>query len=147
MRPFDEYPGAGRERLGCVSGANCRHEYGLQFMRKTGQTRCAYCGANFAGSYETWLTMALDHVVPTSVCRKLGIPAEWADDYANRVLACAACNSFHNRYTPAESPPTSIDLDEFFDFRDRIFAERKELIEDSHHKEHAFFERRPWLDR
>lgn len=140
MIPFDEYPGAGREILGRVGGANCRHEYGLKFMRKTGQTRCAYCRADFAGSYETWLTMALDHVVPTSVCKKLGIPDEWADDSANKVLACAACNSFHNRYTPAESPQTLLSIDEFFDFRDRVFAERKELIEESHRRERAFFD-------
>lgn len=147
MRPFDEYPGSGRELIGRVSGANCRHEYGLQFMRNTGQTTCAYCGADFAGSYETWLTMALDHVVPTSVCRKLGIPDEWADDCANKVLACAACNSFGNRYVPTDSPPKPIGLDDFLALRDRVFAERKEIIGRRHQSERAFFDRRPWLDR
>ena len=103
MIPFDEYLGGGRVLLGQVKGANCRHEYGLQFIHKTGQTKCAYCGADFGVSYETWLTMALDHVVPVSVCNGLGIRAEWQEDVTNKVLACAACNSFRNRYkSPAE---------------------------------------------
>ena len=147
MRPFDEYPGSGRGLIGRVSGATCRHGYGLQFMRRIGQTSCVYCGADFAGSYRTCLTMALDHVVPTSVCRELGIPDEWTDDCANKVLACAACNSFCNRYAPTDNPPKPIDLDAFLALRDRVFAKRKELIEASHQKEHAFFERRPWMDR
>ena len=47
MIPFDEYPEGGRVLLGQVKGANCRHEYGLQFMQKTGQTKCAYCGSSY----------------------------------------------------------------------------------------------------
>lgn len=144
MEPFDKYPCGGREQLGFVKGANCRHEYGLQFMQRTGQTKCAYCGADFAGDYETWLTMALDHVVPVSVCRQLGIPDEWADDCANKVLACAACNSFHNHFALTAGEPAPTDLNEFFYFRDRVFAKRKELILKSHENERAFFERRLW---
>ncbi len=140
MRPFDEYPSCGRKPIGRVSGANCRHEYGLKFMRKTGQTTCAYCGVDFAASYETWLTMALDHVVPTSVCRDLGIPDQWADDCANKVLACSACNSFCNRYAPKDNPPKPTNFEEFSKLRDRVFAERRELIMESHQRERDFFD-------
>lgn len=132
MNPFDDYPGAGRDLLGRVGGANCRHEYGLRFVRKTGQTKCAYCGVDFAGSYETWLTMALDHVVPTSVCRALGIKDKWADDCINKVLTCSACNSFRNRYSLPDEPPIGEDLTAFLDLRDRVFAERKALILERH---------------
>lgn len=139
MIPFDEYPGGGRTLLGPVKGANCRHEYGLQFMRKTGQTRCAYCSADFARSYETWLTMALDHVVPVGVCTELGIPAEWQEDITNKVLACAACNSFRNRYKPPADVSCPKTQDDFFDLRDRIFAERRKAILERHDSERAFF--------
>ena len=144
MSPFDEYPSGGRVPLGMVKGANCRHEYGLQFMKKTHQTKCAYCGLDFAASYEAWLTMALDHVVPVSVCRALGIPAEWQEDITNKVLACAACNSFRNRYrSPAdvECPQT---LDAFYNLRDRIFTERKKAILERHESERDFFNALSW---
>lgn len=141
MIPFDRYPDQGRTLLGRVHGANCRHEYGLAFMRKTGETTCAYCGLDFAASYENWLTMALDHVVPVSVCRALGLSMDWQEDCINKVLACAACNSFHNRYKPVEQsdPPTL--LEAFLELRDRIFAERRTLIAASHEQERAFYTR------
>lgn len=144
MLPFESYPGGGRELLGRVRGANCRREYGLTFMRRTGQTRCAYCGMDFAIAYETWLTMALDHVVPTSVCTSLGVPDEWREDYSNRVLACAACNGFRNRYKPTIDVVEPLTLDVFYDLRDHIFAERKDLIAASHESEREFFDGRPW---
>ena len=144
MKPFDDYPGAGRTLIGIVKGANCRHEYGLQFMRKTGQTKCAYCQLDFASCYKTWLTMALDHVIPASVCVKWGVPAEWREDCANKVLACAACNAFRNRYKPASGKSVPDTLEAFLALRDRVFAERKNLIIERHKDEKAFFDGRPW---
>lgn len=38
--------------------------------------------------------------------------------------------------------PLALEL--FYELRDRIFAERKELIAASHQAERAFFEARPW---
>lgn len=146
MLPFDEYPGGGRTPLGPVKGTNCRHQYGLEFMQKTGQTKCAYCGEDFVGSYRTWLTMALDHVVPASACAALGIPAEWQEDVTNKVLACAACNSFRNRYKPPADVRCPKTREAFFDLRDRVFAERKKAILQRHEEEAAFFGTRPWRD-
>lgn len=146
MKPFDDYPGAGRTLIGIVRGANCRHEYGLEFMRRTGQTRCAYCQADFASSYETWLTMALDHVIPANVCVKWGVAVEWREDCANKVLACASCNSFRNRYKPASGESVPDTLGAFFALRDRVFTERKGLIMKRHQEEKQFFERRPWKE-
>jgi len=144
MLPFDNYPAFGRQLLGRAPGANCRREYGLAFMRRTGQTRCAYCGVDFSSTYETWLTMALDHVVPASVCKALQVPDDWREDCANRALACAACNGFRNRYAPTFDVVLPLTLDTFFDLRDRIFAERKDLITASHVAERTFFDDRPW---
>jgi hypothetical protein len=98
--PFDTYPSGGRTLLGKVSGDNCRKGYGLRFLELTGQTRCAYCGLDLVGKYEHWLTMALDHVVPDSVCKSWGLSQIWKEDYSNRVLCCTACNTFGNRYRP-----------------------------------------------
>lgn len=142
--PFVAYPHNGRKLLGPVKGDTCRHGYGLKFMQKTRQTTCAYCGLDFAASYTNWLTMALDHVVPVSVCHALNLPLEWQEDCVNKVLACAACNEFRNRYKPSEPIEVPNSVDEFCVLRDRIFMERKELIAKSHEKEQAVFASRPW---
>jgi hypothetical protein len=144
MKPFDSYPHGGHRLLGIAKGANCRHEYGLLFMRICGQTRRAYCDADFAASYETWLNMVLDHVIPQSVCNEWGISEHWRDDYTNNVLACSACNSFRNRYKPSVDLPIPDTLEAFHALRDTIFAERKRLIAARHEEERAFFDSRPW---
>ena len=144
--PFIEYPNQGRILLGIVAGANCRHEYGLRFQQRTGQYRCAYCDHNLVENYKDWLTMALDHVVPDSVCKAWGIPYEWKEDYSNRVLCCTACNTFGNRYTAKNySCPTT--LDAFYDIRDRIFLDRKAIIKTKHQAEEAFFAQQLWKQR
>ncbi len=86
--PFVSYPNQGRALLGVARGANCRHEYGLRHQRITGQRTCAYCGLDFTASYQNWLMMALDHVVPQSVCDSAKIPVEWKADHANMVWVC-----------------------------------------------------------
>lgn len=144
MYPFDLYPHSGRALLGKVVGSNCRHGYGLKFMRITGQTKCAYCGLDFVSSYENWLQMALDHVVPKSVCAAFGIPLVWREDCANKVLACSACNSFFNRYKPQMDTPCPKTLDEFFLLRDKILSERTGPILKKHQEERAFFNSRAW---
>jgi len=115
-------------------------------MRRTGQTKCAYCGMDLAAVYENWLTLALDHVVPHSACIAWGLPEEWREDYSNRVLCCTTCNTFGNRYTPQgfQRPST---LDEFYDLREAIFLERRKSILERHKQERAFFDKKPWTLR
>jgi hypothetical protein len=148
MFPFDSYPDGGRKPLGQAKGSNCRRGYGLQFMVKTGQTNCAYCGSDLTASYEAWLTMALDHVVPAGVCLSMGISSELSEDFSNTVLACAACNGFCNRYRPGGDfnidPLTIEKAETFYDLRDRIFAERKQRIALRHESERLFFAERRW---
>ena len=143
-KPFIDYLHGGYKLIGCVSGSNCRHGYGRAFMLKTGQTKCAYCGTDFTSSYETWLTMALDHVVPTSVCKSYKISYEWSEDCSNKVLACTACNSFLNRYNPPKGISIPRKLTEFYSLRDRVFIERTILIARKHAEEKAFFKNQPW---
>ena len=143
LLPFHNYPDHGRKLLGHVTGGNCRHEYGLRFMRLTGQTKCAYCGLDLVATYENWLTLALDHVVPHSTCLVWNLPENWREDYSNRVLCCTTCNTFGNRYIPTgyRCPAT---LEEFYDVRDAIFIERKRNILLRHQEERAFFDGQPW---
>jgi 5-methylcytosine-specific restriction endonuclease McrA len=139
MYPFDAYPHGGMQLLGKVVGSNCRHSYGLKFMQITGQTKCAYCGLDFTSSYENWLQMALDHVVPKSVCQSFGLSLEWTEDCANKALACSSCNSFYNRYKPPSDTACPKSLKEFFSLRDKIFGERKGPVQQKHFEERMFF--------
>jgi hypothetical protein len=141
---FDQYPGGGRKSLGTARGSNCRAEYGAEFMRITGQTKCAYCGTDLTASYEVWLTMALDHVVPTSICKIMDIDRAWCDDYSNMVLACAACNGFCNRYNTIPETGRIESPGDLYDLRNRIFLDRKLKIEARHVSERKLFAKRPW---
>ena len=142
MLPFESYPNRGRQLLGKRAGGNCRRIYGLALQRISGATSCAYCDVNLVDTYEHWLNMSMDHVVPSTAGKKCGIPEEWLADYSNTVLCCAACNAFRNRH-PVSFCPTS--LEEFYDLRDKIFLERKTLILKSHELDRTFFESKPWL--
>jgi hypothetical protein len=143
MLVFESYPDKGRNLLGRVSGDNCRRGYGLAFMRKTGQTNCAYCGIDLSENYEHWLILALDHVIPYNACVAWELPIEWREDFSNRVLCCTACNTFGNRYMPVGfRRPTN--LEEFYELRDKIYLERRQKILDRHKNEREFFEKKPW---
>lgn len=144
MIPFESYLGQGQALLGPIRGSNCRKGYGLKFMKVSGQKSCAYCDISLVESYTNWLQMVIDHVIPQSVCKGFFLSDEWTHDASNRVLSCAACNGFGNRYKPADAlRPTT--LDEFWRLRDRIFTERIEIIRAKHIEERSFFDSAPWL--
>lgn len=142
---FGTYPGGGRKLLARRAGDNCRKGYGLQLQRLTGQTTCAYCGLSLITTYEQWLLMQVDHVVPLGTGKALGIPIEWLEDCSNLVLACAACNSFCNRDKIPPDVTLPATLAEFHDLRDMMFRGRRKRILAAHEKERRFFEGKPWL--
>jgi len=144
MLPFDSYPRGGRKLLGMTTKSNARQGYGLDFMRLTGQRKCAYCEVDLTGSYEYWLTMVFDHVIPASVCKRAGIPLTWCEDFSNTVLACAACNGFCNRYRPSKEVPRVESLEEFYILRDNVFEERKKLIALRREVEREFYDEKRW---
>ena len=146
MTPFDSYPSGGRILLGRVEGVGrgTRRTSGQQFMKRTGQLRCAYCDLDLVHSFENWLQMALDHVVPKQVCKEFSLPNEWVEDYTNRVLACGACNVFDNQYKPPIETACPRSLEDFYDLRDRIFKDRKLRIAERRNNEKAVFETQPW---
>ncbi len=145
--PFATYPGNGRELLRLTKGDTCRHEYGLNHQILTGQTSCGYCGRDFTAEYNTWLMMALDHVIPANVCEAMALRPEWMNSHSNRVLCCSACNGFKNRWKPEVPPICPSTLDEFFNMRDAMFIERRSDVRQSQIDERRFFESRPWEKR
>jgi len=137
--PFSTYPNREDElRKSIWTGGNCRHEYGLKFIQETHQTCCAYCGKPLTESYDAWVTMVIDHVVPVSVCKGLNIQMEFCRSLANMVLACATCNGFDNRYRLTSERKVST-FREFLVLRDEIFIARRERIQRKHESEKKFF--------
>lgn len=130
--------------LGRASQGSCRYNYGLKHQQMTGQEECAYCGMSLVDTFEHWLQIALDHVIPRSAATKLGIPAEWIEDYSNRVLCCGACNTLDNRCLTPEDALCPLDEEEFFNLRDRMFLFRKERIALRRDKERNFYLSKPW---
>ena len=149
MVPVDRYPKGGRYPLARRQGNTARQGYGLQLRRETGETTCAYCGLDLYSTYDRWLTLQVDHVVPLNVATDLGLRFELYEDMFNLVLACAACNGFDNRYRYrylAEAPSrTTWTVEEFVVIRDAIFADRSARIAARHDIERAFFASLPAL--
>ena len=145
MKPFDDYPGGGYTVLRQLKGGNARREYG-HWLVENGQTSCAYCGMSLVDSYEHWLLLTVDHVIPVSdkdrrKGHRLGIPKSWHESYSNIVLACSGCNGFRNRYEASwQKRKESWEESEFFEFRDRVFQEKSALIAEARNSELRFYQ-------
>ena len=146
MIPFDIYPNRGTTLFGKCGGANCRHDYGLKLQRLSGQTACGYCGLSLIDTFEHWLLMSVDHVVPTRTGLAIGIPPIWLEDFCNTVLCCAACNGFSNRFKIPATVSLPTGIEEFIALRDDMFLARKELILAAREREREFYQSRPWED-
>ena len=148
MKPFDDFPGHGKQPLGRPrTGAACRTGYGLALQQMTGQTACAYCKVDLTDNYYRWLLMQVDHVIPVSVGRLLGIPDDYIEDAVNKVLACSGCNGFLNRYSPPIEAIESWTLDKFVELRDTVFADRQRKVADRRTTELEIFKSKPWETR
>ena len=121
---------------------NARREDGLWLMDHAGQSRCAYCGVSLVDDYNHWLLLNVDHVVPVSECKRLGIPEEWHHSFSNAVLACSGCNMFDNRYTVSwERRREGWEDPDFVELRDRVFQERTARILSRREDETRFFDK------
>ena len=96
-------------------------------------------------TYERWLMLQVDHVVPLGVAKSHGVPLDLYEDMFNLVLACAGCNGFDNRYRyRVDLPPRATwTVEEFVVLRDAVFAERYGRIEARRADEQAFFDKLP----
>jgi len=149
MLPFDRYPSAGHVLAGRLRRGDetSRGGYGLDLASRTRQTTCAYCGLDLVHSFEYWLLLSGDHVVPQGAARAAGIPIHFYEDIANLVLACQGCNGFLNRFVPDLSTEgEEWTEDQFIQLRDRIFVERRSLIAQRREIERKLFESALWTE-
>lgn len=76
----------------------------------------------------------------------MNIRQEFHQNFSNIVLACATCNSLDNRYKPSKGIIRKIDnVNDFREFRDNVFEERRERIIRKRMDEYDYFETKPWL--
>lgn len=142
MLPFDRYSGNGKELLGRLKqgGGTSRHGYGLRVFDQCG-TSCVYCDRILDDSYESWLDISIDHVIPKSKNRTpwYSERKDWIEDLANIVTCCRACNEFLNGYRVKWDLPKN--ESEFFDLRDKAFVEKQNCARKRHQKERTLYKR------
>jgi len=137
--PFERYEHGGLRPLEIPSGRDgtARHGYGPRVFAACGY-RCAYCGFDMAATYEAWLNLSVDHVVPAHLV-KLGWRREWVLDLFNLVTCCRACNEFLNGYRVVDvAPPAAVE--DFVIIRDRVFREKFAHAGHRHVAERARYE-------
>jgi len=148
MLPFEKYPGKGRELLGKYEmlKKKLRREVYEILFQWCGQDSCAYCGMDLLETFERWQSLTIDHVIPEGTGAQKGIRDEWLQDLSNTVLCCSPCNRYNNRYQlpPAVVPPESPAA--FFDLRDRVFTERKELAAKRRAEGREEYQTHPWQE-
>ena len=143
MKPFDDYPGGGERILKKMGRTNARREDGLWLMQNARQDSCAYCGVSLVDTYDHWLLLNVDHVVPARESTRLGIPGGWHHSLTNAVLSCFGCNMFDNRYSvewQAPKTPDDCTVPEFIKLRDGVFRERHGRIGERRAFEIRFFQ-------
>ena len=137
--PFERYIGGGRQLLGApaVGDGSSRRGYGPPVFEQCGFA-CAYCGYAMGAEYEPWLSLSVDHVIPSGVGKRLNYPTEWIQDTANLVTCCRSCNEFLNGYKVTDPAPAT--LEEFFNLRDRHFLTKRESVLARHATERAWYD-------
>lgn len=99
----------------------CRGGYGVDVVKRYG-ANCAYCNRDLSASYEDWLDLSVDHVVPRNAVAA-GVPSEWIEDLHNHVPCCRACNEFLNGFRITVDIPT--DIVGFLALRDSVLDAKR----------------------
>ena len=91
---------------------------------------CQYCGIDGRQSFDSWLTLTSDHLLPK------GHPGRDNPEYI--VTACSFCNTADNRYFDHAK-----ELGLVFDGKTRaeLVAQRKPFVEAVRHKYREFWEK------
>lgn len=129
-----------------ADNGNCRHGYGKPIVAHWGAS-CAYCGKDMASSYDAWLSLSVDHVVPVCALKDCGPNRDrWIESLANRVPCCRACNEFLNGYrVDADRAAEVVDDSSFLTLRSAVLSEKRERALARHQTERAAYER--WLSQ
>ena len=118
----------------------CRKGYGLQVFKRHGM-KCMYCDREMGTSYDAWLSISVDHVIPMSVLKKWGQGfAKMVDHVDNCVTCCRSCNEFLTGYRVDDNAPCS--KEEFLSLVDMHLARKREHAQRRHLEEREWYEKR-----
>jgi HNH endonuclease len=121
-----------------LGDGTARHGYGPPVFDRDGYA-CVYCGLDMLASYQAWLQLSVDHVIPQHMIKRHGYRKDWIEDLANLVTCCRSCNEFGNRFQFDDAAPAS--PSEFFDLRDRVFVQRRARLSLAHALERLNYEK------
>ena len=103
--------------------------YGHQIYQRDG-FKCVYCGADGSKSFDTWLTLTCDHLLPK------GYPERENEDFI--VTACNFCNVAENRYF-SKVEKLGLKFDGLT--REQLISQRKPFVEEVRRKFKEFWEK------
>jgi len=126
---------------------SARHDYGLQLAEMTNWNgECAYCTRDLISTYESWLHLQVDHVIPRYLAKhNYKSVKKWIESIPNCVICCAACNAFLNKFEVDADPPKT--ADDFFSIRNQIFTKKKNQATERHKKECEMYKEKWALGR
>ena len=102
--------------------------YAFEILRRDG-FRCQYCGLDGTQSFESWLSLSWDHLLPK------GHPSR--DDHEYIVTACMFCNTADNRYFD-HGPKRGLKFDGLT--RDELVRQRRLYVEATRRSYREFWE-------
>ena len=121
------------------SSQSSRRGYGLPVFERSNYT-CLYCKRDLKSTYENWLNISIEHIIPHSTLKVWGADFDiWIDDLSNTGACCRACNGFLTVFKLSSEAPKS--LEEFYDLRDKVYLQKKELALRRHKVERTWFEK------
>ena len=103
--------------------------YGHQIYKRDG-FKCVYCGVDGSKSFDVWLTLTCDHLLPK------GHPDRENSEFI--VTACNFCNVAENRYF-SKADKLGLTFDGLT--RELLIARRKPYVEEVRRKFKGFWEK------
>ncbi len=103
--------------------------YSKDLFKKYNYT-CVYCENYFGNSFENWMRLTREHVIPVS--RLIGDDAKYKNYDKNLRVACLTCNNLANRKTYDEFKGLPIDdrIEETVEAKKIVIKERRGVFED-----------------
>ena len=102
--------------------------YGHEIHQRDNFT-CRFCGADGTKSFDTWLTLAVDHLLPKGY--------EKRENAEYKVTSCGFCNTVDNHYF-SKAEARGLKFDNMSP--EQLVAQRKEWVEKRRQEYRRFWE-------
>lgn len=102
--------------------------YSRNLFKESNYT-CIYCGKYFGGSFEDWMQLTREHVIPNS--KLVGDDAKYKNYHKNFRVAWAICNNMRTRSSFPEYDGLPIDerIEKTLEAKKKLILKRREEFE------------------